>query len=111
MPWGPVGLLRSLYGRNSGFALSHARASLIRMRPPGNGQPHFFIAEVKAMVTPSAAASWVWLSSRGELLGKLRSSSFSFWVIGVCGGGLEVDDIRGDGRAGEAVAFDVGGVG
>lgn len=76
----------------------------------GNGQPHFFIADVKAMVTPSAAASWVWLSSRGELLGKLRSSSFSFWVIGVCGW-LEVDDIRGDGRAGEAVAFDVGGVG
>ena len=29
----------------------------------------------------------------------------------MCVGGLEVDDIRGDGRAGEAVAFDVGGVG
>lgn len=61
------------------------------------------------MVTPSAAASWVWLSSRGELLGKLRSSSFFFGSL-VCGW-LEVDDIRGDGRGGEAVAFDVFGVG
>lgn len=43
----------------------------------------FFHCGGESMVTPSAAASWVWLSRRGELLGKLRSSSFSFWVIGM----------------------------
>lgn len=43
------------------------------------------------------------LRRRGESSGRLRSSSFSSWVIVCLGYGLKVDNIRGDCRAGRAV--------